>query len=289
MKGALPKFSRAQIQKAVKEGAILVNGKPAKSSHILKEKDEISSELKEPEKMTLVPQDLGVDVIFENKDYVVINKPAGMAVHPGIRTAGGTVANWLLFKYPDIKKAGEDPLRPGIVHRLDKDTSGLMVAAKNKKTFNYFKKLFKKRSVQKKYITLVSGKVRENKGKIELAIGRSKRNPTRQKAVLAQSTVLKEKPALTYFRVLKRFNDFTLLDVSPKTGRMHQIRVHFAALHSPVAGDGKYGFRAASKTEQPPRQFLHAYYLKFKDPAGRNREFKIGLAPDLKKFLQKLR
>jgi len=298
LKEKLPEFSRIMIQKAIKESCVLVNKEPKKPRYILKEKDQIIARIRKAQEPALIPQKLDIPIIFENNDYLVINKPAGIAAHPSATNRTNTVVNWLLDKYPGIKtvyekhikntEKNENKLRPGIVHRLDKDTSGLMIIAKNKKTLRYFKKLFQERRIIKKYIALVYGTLKHDKGIIDMPIARSKRDPTRQKAVSKKHDHLKTKSAITHYRILKRFKDFTLIEVTPKTGRMHQIRVHFTAIGHPVAGDKKYGFIKKNKYRHPPRQFLHAHFLKFSSPNGRSKIIKVSIPQDIKEFLQEI-
>lgn len=220
-------------------------------------------------------------IIFENKDIIVIDKPAGLTVHPINPEQDDTLVNGLIASYPEIKKVGDDALRPGIVHRLDKDTSGLMVVVKNNSAFEYLKKQFAEQKVVKKYLALVIGKVKDKKGIITKAISLSKKDHKKRSALLDD----KAKKAWTEYQVLKSFKDYTLLEVKPKTGRTHQIRVHLASIGHPLAGDKQYKFKRQPWPENLNRQFLHAAYLKFQLPDGKMMEFKSELPKDLEEVI----
>lgn len=215
-------------------------------------------------------------IIFENDDIIVIDKPAGLIVHPTNKSQD-TLINKIITCYPKIKSVGDDPRRPGIVHRLDKDTSGLMIIAKKNSGFKYLKKQFQQRKIIKHYIALVIGKVKDRKGTITKAISRSKKDRKKRSALLDD----KAKSAWTEYKVLKRFKDYTLLEVYPKTGRTHQIRVHLASIGHPIVGDKQYKFKRQPVPANLSRQFLHASYLKFRLPNGKIGEFKSDLPKDL--------
>ena len=227
-------------------------------------------------------------IIYEDNDIIVIDKPANLTVHPVNPKQDNTLVNELLAYYPDIKNVGEDPLRPGIVHRLDKDTSGLIVVAKNNKSFEYLKNLFKDRKVVKKYLTLVHGKVKDKKGTITKSISLSKKDHRKKSALLDD----KSKRAWTEYRVIKNFSikdrNYTLLEVFLKTGRTHQIRIHLKSIGHPVVGDKQYKFKRQICPKKLTRQFLHAEYLKFKMPDGKIMEFKSELPKDLKDTLKEI-
>ena len=177
-------------------------------------------------------------IIFENQDFVVIDKPAGLSVHAGVGINEKTLVDFLLEKFPEIALVGDDPeVRPGIVHRLDKETSGVMIVARNQKTFEYLKNLFKNRQIEKKYLALVHGKLKEKEGKIEGEMGRSKKDFRKQALVRGKISVRKERYSLSHFKVKKEFEKYSLLEVFPKTGRMHQIRVHLHSISHPIVGD----------------------------------------------------
>jgi len=213
-------------------------------------------------------------IIFENKDFIVLDKPAGLSVHAGVGTSEKTLVDFLLEKFPEIAPVGDAPeIRPGIVHRLDKDTSGVMVVARNQKSFEYLKDLFKNRKVEKKYLALVHGKLKKKEGQIEGEMGRSKKDFRKQALVRGKISVRKERYSLTHFKVKYEFENSTLLEVSPKTGRMHQIRVHLHAIAHPIVGDKKYNFKQYKKTSAP-RMFLHACSINFTGPDDKKYFFK---------------
>ena len=225
-----------------------------------------------------------IPIVFEDKNIIVIDKPAGLLVHPTNKNEKNTLIDWLINKYPEIKNIGEDKTRPGIVHRLDKDTSGLMVIAKNNKTFFYLKKQFKNRLVEKKYLALVAGKLKDEKGIITKAIGRSRKKGIKQTV----APIVPRKEAITKYKVLKEYPEYSLIEAIPKTGRMHQIRVHLASIGHPIAGDSQYKFKRQPCPKNLERQFLHASYLKFKLPNGEIKEFHSNLPKDLEKILKNL-
>lgn len=223
-------------------------------------------------------------IIFEDKDILVIDKPAGLTVHPLKPEQPNTLVNQILAYCPEIKKVGDDVLRPGIVHRLDKDTSGLIIVAKNQTAFEHLKKQFQERKVIKKYLALVMGQVKDEKGVIAKAISLSRKDHRKRSALFDD----KSKKAWTEYKVLKRFKEYTLLEVYPKTGRTHQIRVHLASIGHPIVGDKQYRFKRQNWPANLERQFLHAAYLKLTLPDGKIREFKSELPQDLEKVLENL-
>jgi len=224
-------------------------------------------------------------IIFQNEDFIVVDKPAGMAVHQGVNTGEKTLADFLLAKFPQIKNVGDDPkLRPGIVHRLDEETSGVMIVARNQKAFEYLKGLFKSRKVEKKYLALVHGKPKNELGKIEGEMGRSKRDFRRQALVRGKVSVRKKRYSLTLYKVKKEFAGCTLLEVFPKTGRMHQIRVHLHSIGHPVVGDEKYTFKRY-KNIAAPRMMLHASSVGFTGPGGEKYFFESELPEEFKNYI----
>jgi len=237
-------------------------------------------------------------IIFQNKDFVVVDKPAGLSVHGGIGAkdppassreairAGKTLVDILIENFPEIKNVGDDPeIRPGIVHRLDKETSGVIIIARNQKSFEYLKNLFKKREIEKKYLALVFGKLKEKQGKIEGEMGRSKRDFRKQALVRGKISVRNERYSLTLYKVLNESGDYSLLEVSPKTGRTHQIRVHLHSIGHPIVGDEKYTFKEYKNIETP-RMFLHAKSLSFIGPDGQKYFFKSDLPEEFKAYLK---
>jgi len=227
-----------------------------------------------------------IPIIHEDKNFIVIDKPAGILVHGGAGVQGEAITDWLRERYPEIAVVGDEPdVRPGIVHRLDKGTSGVMVIARTQDSFEALKQLFKSRSVEKIYLALVIGSPKKDAGLIDGAIGRSLRNPTKRAiGEAARGT----RAALTHWKILERFKGYTLVEVAPKTGRMHQIRVHLASIGHPIAGDHTYGAGRLAP-EGLSRPFLHAWRLTFSYPEGRRWQFESALPNDLSQILATLR
>lgn len=283
----LPEFSRTHIQKAIKSGGIKINNGNSKSSQMLKLGDKISVHLPPKKEFILAPNPkVKLNIIFEDKNIIVIDKPAGLLMHPSIWQEKDTLASGLLAHYPPIKNVGDPStssgqanLRPGLVHRLDKETSGIIIVAKNQKAFFHLKNAFQNRQVKKEYIALVNGEIKKS-GVIDKPIGRASFVPTKQ-----STRAKKTKEALTAYSVIKNYKNFTLLNAQPKTGRMHQIRVHLASIGHPVAGDTKYGRK---KIKNLPRHFLHAVSLTIALPSDKQKTFSAPLPPDLTKFLMSL-
>jgi 23S rRNA pseudouridine1911/1915/1917 synthase len=301
--------SRNQIQKMIKDGIFLLNGQKTAVHSFLKAGD-IIAETAVDKKIAVESKDLVVDnkgndlvnvfkkikIIEDNPEYLVLNKPAGIIIHGGEGIKEKTLVDWLLVKYPKIKKIGDDPLRPGIVHRLDREASGLMVIAKTEDSFTNLKKQFQKRLTAKEYSVLVYGRIARPEGEINFPIKRStagykmaampeenKRSPIASNIESAGA-----RRAITFFKVVQRFINYTLLKVKIKTGRTHQIRVHFFAYGHPVAGDDLYSTkktREMNKKINLGRIFLVADKLAFKDISGNKHEFKIDLPKELKDFL----
>ena len=231
----------------------------------------------------LTPEEIPLDIVFENKEVVVVNKPAGLVVHPAAGHAKGTLMNAVLAHAPEIEGIGGE-LRPGLVHRLDKDTSGLIVLAKNERAQNHLQAQFQSRAVVKTYIALVDGHPPSKVGRIEAPMGRSPSDRKRMAVVAAK----KGRAAITEYREIERFESHSLLDVQPLTGRTHQIRVHLAYVGCPVAGDRVYG--RGKPTLGLQRQFLHAASLKLTFPGENSqRNFEAPLPPDLQSVLESLR
>lgn len=290
--GKFPQYSRAYLQKMIKGGNILVNSKKVKQRHILKENDEILVEFPEKKELSLKSDStVKFEVIYEDKNVIVVDKPADLAVHPSEHQKSGTLVNGLLAKYPEIKNVGEDPLRPGIVHRLDKDTSGVMIVARNNETYNFLKNQFKERQAVKKYIALAVGNIQKEKGVISLPIARRRNIPTRQVAVRSERQARgKIREAVTEYRVLRHLfidgKECTLIEAFPKTGRLHQIRVHFSAIGHPLAGDKKYGSEKRTAISGLKRHFLHAASLEITIPKKGIKIFEAPLPRELSKFLE---
>lgn len=290
--------SRAFLQSLIKDGNILVNSKIVKQGYILKDGDEISINFPQKAEMSLEPDSsIKFEVIYEDDDVVVVNKPAGLSVHPSENESDKTLVNGLLARYPEIKNVGdlsvggEDlNLRPGIVHRLDKDTSGVMIIARNNNSFQFLKNQFKEKKAVKKYVALVVGKVYKESGTISLPIARKRKLPTKQVAVKNERQARgKIREAVTEYRVVRQIDVggkiFTLIEAMPKTGRMHQIRVHFSAIGHPLAGDFKYGSKNQVAIAGLGRHFLHAKSLEIDLPSGKHKIFESSLPSDLSKIL----
>ncbi len=289
LKKELSEYSREKIKKWIKNKQILVNNKEVKPNFLLKGGEIISLDIEEEEKKELIPLLLSPEpkILYEDENFLGIDKPPGVIVHPNFKNLNQpTIASWLIYRWPFLRKVGEDPLRPGIVHRLDKETSGVLVVCKNNKSFDHLKTQFKKRLVEKEYIVLVKGTIPFKKGEINLPLARSKKSPLKRKIVLGQKTGNEKiKPALTTYQVIKKYQNFTLLKVFPKTGRTHQIRVHLSAIGFPVVGDSLYG---KDKTKISPRLFLHARKISFWGLDQEKIEIISPLPKDLKEILKKL-
>lgn len=301
--------SRSEAQKMMKNKFILLNGQSLKKARpILKETDvvEILSQAQaEPQEVKIIPVrgEKGKDfskeirVINEEKDYLIIDKPSGLLVHPTLAYETNTLKDWLLKKYPLIKKVGDDPQRPGIVHRLDKDASGVMVIAKTQKMFDYLKDQFKNRTVEKEYSVLVHGAVNAEYGTIDFDIDRGVEGSmvARPKIdILKLKNVNKQqggKEAMTEFWIDKAFTRFTLLKVQIHTGRTHQIRVHMQAFNHPVVGDNLYFNKKLNRKrdEVLGRLFLHSRRICFQDLAGEKVCFESKLPEKLHDFLLELK
>jgi len=236
---------------------------------------------------------MNLKIIYEDNDLLVIDKPAGIVVFNEGSTESTrsglvdkTVIDYLIEQKPELKNVGETP-RYGIAHRLDKDTSGILLVAKSAENLIFFQNQFKNREVGKKYTALVTGVIKNDKGVIETLIGRSPKDPRKQKAYLPEDPKTENKRlAITEYKVLRRFKNYTLLEAKIKTGRKHQIRCHLAYLHHPIAGDKMYGFKNSSIPTGLDRQFLHAGYLKITLPNGEIKEFNSELPEELNNVLK---
>jgi 23S rRNA pseudouridine1911/1915/1917 synthase len=281
----MPDWSRSQIQRLIREGLVAVGPVPAKKSGEAIESGARISVRAEHEELRATPEDLPLAVVYEDSDILVVNKAAGMVVHLGAGVKSGTLVNALLSHINALSSIGGEQ-RPGIVHRLDKMTSGLVVVAKNDVAHRRLSEQFKSREVRKTYVALVHGRVAADSGQISKPVGRDPRRRTRMKA-----GGIAPREALTKYRVLRRFAQFTLVEAAPQTGRTHQIRVHLASLGHPVVGDTTYG--APSKlrfgeSEEPtmPRTFLHSAKLAFAHPLrDAPLEFEAPLPEELVAFL----
>ena len=276
----LTELSRSQANEAIKAGTVLVNGKLAKAKYVVKEGDVITYVLPEEEVLEYKAEDIPLDIIYEDADVAVVNKPQGIVVHPSAGHTSGTLVNALMYHVKDLSSIN-GVVRPGIVHRIDKDTSGLLMIAKNDKAHNALAAELKDKKSLRKYVAIVHGNLPNDRGVIEAPIGRSDKDRKKQ-AVTA-----KGKPAVTRFTVLERFGNYTLVELQLETGRTHQIRVHMAYIGHPVAGDPLYGPR---KTLKGQGQFLHAKTLGFTHPTtGELVEFTAEEPIIFKETLEKLR
>lgn len=281
-------LSRSAVQELIETGHVTVNGAPARPSYRVREGDRVMVELPPPPEAGLVPEAIPLPVVYEDDTLLVVDKPAGMVVHPGPGHAAGTLVNALLARYPEL--AGEPDERPGIVHRLDRDTSGLLVIARHPTVRQALQRQFQARRVDKTYLALLEGELQPPWGRIEAPIGRDPRHRQRM-------TVMPEgREAVTEYRVRERFRygsgsstgHYTLVEAHPWTGRTHQIRVHFASIGHPVVGDRVYGHRRVHLPVS--RQFLHAWRLEFDHPrSGERLQFEAPLPPDLAGVLEDLR
>lgn len=274
----LPKeaLSRNFIKKLINTSDILLNGKIIKPHHQLRSGDIITVNLPELEAATeLEPQKIDLKIVYEDEDIVVVNKDAGMVVHPGAGVCDGTLVNALLYHCKSLPSLGGKS-RPGIVHRIDRGTSGLLVVAKNDVAYRKLAKDFKEHNIKREYIAFVNGVVELDNGKVELPIARHPRTPKKMTVAFLNS-----KSAVTYYKVLKRFSDYTMLEIRPETGRTHQIRVHMAYLDHPLLGDAQYG----RPDKRIARQALHAASLSFYHPrTDKMMEFKAVLPEDMERL-----
>jgi 23S rRNA pseudouridine1911/1915/1917 synthase len=288
----IPNWSRSRIQRLVDDGDVLLGGKLTKSSHKLKPGEAIEVELTRTDPTSFPPENIPLNVVYEDADLVVVNKPAGLVVHPGSGIAGGTLANALAFHFAELARMSQEHAtsRPGIVHRLDKNTSGLMVIAKTETAHENLSEQFSTRAVFKSYVALVHGQMKDNEGQITEPIARDPKHRTRMGVVAGG------RPAHSRYRVRQAFDRFSLLEVNIKTGRTHQIRVHLSWLKHPVVGDDLYGSgrdntiadtNVRNEVAKLGRLFLHAEQLAFNHPTtGERIKFEAELPPKLIELLQ---
>lgn len=254
----LNNFSRTKIQNLIKNKLVKINGQDKKSSYILRDGDRIEFDVS-PEDITKIqPQNIPLDVVFEDENMLVVNKPAGMLTHPTSQERENTLVNALLYKYGDNLSDLNGEFRRGIVHRLDRNTSGLLMVAKNNKTHEYLAQQIKDRKITKKYRTIVNGNYEKDEDTINLPIGRNPKHPHKMTVVEGG------KDSVTLVKVLERFKDYTYLELTLVTGRTHQIRVHMSHLHHPVFNDTLYGAKQEKTTTQ--EQVLQSYFLRFTKP-----------------------
>ncbi|MCL4271855.1 MAG: RluA family pseudouridine synthase [Anaerolineales bacterium] len=280
----LPEFSRARIQGLIADGFVSVNGVVAKKAgQMLEDGHEVEVRIPPPVPSGLVAEDIPLDIIFENDDLIVVNKPAGMVVHPAAGHYSGTLVNAVLGYDPDMEGIGGEE-RPGLVHRLDKETSGLIILAKNERAHNWLQDQFRLRKVEKTYLALVDGKPPTPKGRVEAPIGRDPSH--RKKMAIVQPG--KGREAVSEYKTLETFKNHSLLEFHPLTGRTHQIRLHCQFLGCPIVGDAVYGRRNSGV--EISRHFLHAYRLKILLPDEKSpRTFEAELPDELKNVLEEVK
>lgn len=278
-----PEQTRSYLQKLIKDGEVLVNGKAVKTGYQLSKGDEVSVNIPEPKKLDVAPQKMDLDIVYEDEDVILINKPKGMVVHPSAGHYSGTLVNGLMYHCRDELSGINGVLRPGIVHRIDMDTTGVIIACKNDRAHNAVAKQLKEHSITRRYRAIVCGNIKEEEGTVNAPIGR---HPTdRKKMAIVQRN---GKEAITHYRVLERFGNYTYIECQLETGRTHQIRVHMTSIGHPLLGDEVYG-----KTKSPFKlegQTLHAMVLGFVHPTtGAYMEFEAPLPEYFSHLLDVLR
>ena len=291
----VPDCSRSHAARLVRDGLIRLNTNLKKPGYRVKIGDCVEGELPPPEVVSFEPEPMDLNVLYEDEDIIVINKPSGLVVHPAPGHYTGTLVNGLLYHCPDLAPISGE-IRPGIVHRLDKDTTGTIIVAKNPASLEHLAGQFKERTVVKKYLALVFGVVSSDQGEIDLPIGR---HPTERKKMSAASR--HSRPAVSLWKVRARLGACSLLEIEIKTGRTHQIRVHCASIHHPIIGDGLYGGRTGNQYRRQDtrldslvrgveRQMLHAWQLSVVHPrTGKRMAFESPLAEDMQAFLDNLK
>ncbi|WP_010243185.1 RluA family pseudouridine synthase [Acetivibrio cellulolyticus] len=279
----LKEYSRSYIQKLLNDGHVLVNGSLVKSNYKIKSSDEITVQIPEPEVLDIVPENIEIPVLYEDEHVLVVNKPKGMVVHPAAGNYSGTLVNALMDYCGDSLSSINGVIRPGIVHRIDKDTSGVLVVAKSNEAHEKLSLKLKDHDINRVYVALVHGIIREESGKIDAPIGR---HPVDRKKMAVNTN--NGRRAVTYFKVLERFKDATLVEVKLETGRTHQIRVHMSYIGYPIIGDTVYGKK--KDKYDIGGQALHAKTLGFVHPVKNEyMEFEAELPEYFKKLLEELR
>ncbi len=288
LSAALEDFSRSFIQKLFENGKITVDGQVCREKKLKASAGStVVIEIPEPEKLQVEAEDIPLDIVYEDEDVLVVNKPAGMVVHPAPGNYTGTLVNALMHHCGDELSSINGVIRPGIVHRIDKDTSGLLMVAKNDKAHNSLSQQLADHSITRRYRAIVFSNIKEDEGTVDKPIGRDPKNRLRNAV-----TELNSKNAVTHYKVLERYGTFTLIEARLETGRTHQIRVHMSYLKHPLLGDELYGpvkSKAASKLGAK-RQMLHAGVLGFVHPStGEHMEFESPLPGDFENLIEKLR
>ena len=273
-------LSRSRAQNLIDAGLVLLNGRAAKRSDAVRAGDTVRYAVPEAKPIELIPEDIPLDIVYEDKDICVVNKPRGLVVHPAVGNESGTLVNALLYHFGGLSTIGGE-IRPGIVHRIDKMTSGLLVVAKNDFAHEQLARQFADHSAHRSYIALVAGNVREDKGTVDAPIGRHQTDRKRM------AVVQNGRRAVTHYRVLYRFPAVTVLGLELETGRTHQIRVHMAHIHHPVVGDQVYG--SGKNALGMEGQALHGWRLQLTHPATKERmSFDAPLPEDMKRSLKRL-
>ncbi|HEX9076265.1 MAG TPA: RluA family pseudouridine synthase, partial [Anaerolineae bacterium] len=281
--GHLPDLSRAAVQRLIEEGNIHVDSRERKASYRVQTGEAITVRISPPEPVAARAEAIPLDIVYEDDNVIVVDKPAGMVVHPAAGHSAGTLVNALLAHTPSLNVGGEE--RPGVVHRLDSETSGLIIVAKNDAAMRNLQAQFKARRVHKTYLALVEGRITPPRGRIEAPIGRDLKHRQRMAVVTASNA--KSRQAVTNYRTIANLREYTLVEAEPQTGRTHQIRVHFAFMGFPVVGDAIYGTRKKNRLGLE-RQFLHAWKLALTLPDGRAVSFTAPLPVDLRTVLLQL-
>ena len=268
-------YSRSFIDKLLQEQAILVNGKPVKKNYKLSHSDIITIEVPKKKELEIKLQNIPIDIIWEDDDIAIVNKPVGLIVHPGAGVQDGTLVNALMFHFNKKLSVQHDPLRPGVVHRLDKDTSGLIIVAKNDRVHSLLSRMFQNRTIKKTYLAITVGVPSKAEDTIRTLIGRSKKDR------IKMTVTTDGREAVTHYKIIKYFDFFSLIEVELETGRTHQIRVHFSHINCPILGDNTYSTLKRTLSIVPfhyqkkvkyllanhlKRQALHAYRLEFEHP-----------------------
>lgn len=288
-----PELSRTRVQELIEQALVLLNDKPTKGSHKVHANDLIRVVPQERPALQAEPEQIPLDVLYEDDDVIAINKPAGMSVHAGAGNSHGTLVNALLGRGQALSQ-GSDPLRPGIVHRLDKETSGVVLVAKNDFAHAKLSEAFRQRAIRKIYLALVQGRIEGGHGRIDFAIARDPVRRTRMTALKRSSAYPNARAARTDWRVLARIDSTALLEVQLHTGRTHQIRVHFSALRHPIVGDTLYGAATQLHVGRAilpvlHRNFLHAAKIGFAQPrTGKSIELVAPLPRELRQYLSEL-
>ena len=278
-----PEQTRSYLQKLIKDGEVLVNGKSVKTGYQLSKGDEVSVNIPEPKELDVAPQKMDLDIVYEDEDVILINKPKGMVVHPAPGHTTDTLVNGLLYHCKDNLSGINGVARPGIVHRIDRDTTGILIVCKNDMSHNSIAAQLKEHSINRRYRALVHGNLKENQGTVEGPIGR---HPIDRKKMAINEK--NGKPAVTHYTVLERFGNYTLIECVLETGRKHQIRVHMSYIGHPLVGDEVYG--PAKCPFKLQGQCLHAMVLGFVHPrTGEYMEFSADLPEYFEELLNKLR